>query len=291
MPFDPDPAASSTPDDSPIDLEGAPVSWPPLPAGLPGPVGIPPSGTTPGRPPPGLLDVLLPWSALTGGPAAEPAALGRIGPVTPSQVRQLIGLATHHPGTVWRLLLLDDDGYAQAIERIRVRGSPADQIRAGPPTTPVIGRMTVTISASAVSRDQHNGGTGLRASLLRAAARAAGRVQARQVADTAAGGCAHRGATTAYRPGPRLREFVVARDGTCTFPPCGQPAWRADLDHTLPWHLGGPTCACNLSAGCRTHHKIKQLPDWKLDQPQPGILRWTTPAGRSYTVQPNRYPS
>ena len=104
------------------------------------------------------------------------------------------------------------------------------------------------------------------------------------------GGCGHQNATTAYRPTPRLREFVVARDGTCTFPPCGQPAWRADLDHTIPWHRGGPTCGCNLSARCRTHHKIKQLPGWRLSQPRLDTMVWTTPAGRTYIVEPNRYP-
>ena len=277
-------------DDEGIDLDGAPVSWPPLPTGLLAPLsGVPPPRPKPGCPPPGLLDVLLPWSALTASPAPEPAVLGRIGPVTPIQTRQLLDLAVRHPATQWRIIVTDDDGYARAIERIRVR-SPAGKIRAGPPTTPVIGRMTITIRADAVGRDQRLMGTGLRASLLRAAARAAARARVSEATDAAAGGCTHDSASVAYRPAPRLREFVVARDATCTFPPCGQPAWRADLDHAIPWHRGGPTCACNLSARCRTHHKIKQLPGWRLDQPQPGTLRWTTPAGRTYAVQPNRYP-
>ena len=73
-------------------------------------------------------------------------------------------------------------------------------------------------------------------------------------------------------------------------PVCGQPAWRTDLDHTLPWHKGGLTCACNLGGNCRTHHKIKQLPGWHLQQPQPGVFRWTTPTGRSYQVRPDPYP-
>jgi hypothetical protein len=112
----------------------------------------------------------------------------------------------------------------------------------------------------------------------------------RAEAAQADGHCTHQSATVAYRPASRLRELVAARDGTCAFPPCGQPAWRADLDHTVPWHLGGLTCACNLGARCRTHHQIKQLPGWRLEQPQPGALRWTTAAGRTYGAEPHRYP-
>jgi hypothetical protein len=87
-----------------------------------------------------------------------------------------------------------------------------------------------------------------------------------------------------------LREFVAARDGTCRSPTCGQPAWRGDLDHTVPWQDGGLTCSCNLGGVCRTHHKIKQLPGWRLEQLAPGHFRWTTPAGRQYDVRPDSYP-
>jgi hypothetical protein len=30
-------------------------------------------------------------------------------------------------------------------------------------------------------------------------------------------------------------------------------------------------------------------PGWKLEQPEPGVMRWTTPAGRSYTTNPTVY--
>jgi hypothetical protein len=33
----------------------------------------------------------------------------------------------------------------------------------------------------------------------------------------------------------------------------------------------------------------KQAPGWTLIQPQPGVMRWTTPAGRSYTTRPTVY--
>ncbi|MGH3304340.1 MAG: hypothetical protein ACRDOK_22210, partial [Streptosporangiaceae bacterium] len=200
-------------------------------------------------------------------------------------------------------------GHAQGVERLRLPGS-GSSLRAGPGNgAPVIGRITVTIpdrvvgcqpcatgpAARGASRGDPagphtDGSDALAAALLRAAARAADRARAARAANQAAAGCAHHSATAVYRPSPRLRELVVARDLTCTFPPCGQPAWNADLDHTVAWQRGGPTCNCNLGGRCRTHHKIKQLPGWKLEQSQAGIFRWTTPAGHSYLVQPYRYP-
>jgi hypothetical protein len=73
--------------------------------------------------------------------------------------------------------------------------------------------------------------------------------QARRLAaaaDAAAGGCAHTTAGSAYRPPLRLKEYIAARDLTCRFLRCRQPAWRGDLDHTIPFDDGGMTCRCNL---------------------------------------------
>jgi len=78
---------------------------------------------------------------------------------------------------------------------------------------------------------------------------------------------------------------------TCRSPICGQPAWRADLDHTVPYDQGGRTCRCNIGGGCRRHHQLKQHPRWKLDQPRPGHFTWTTPAGRTYATEPDTHPS
>jgi hypothetical protein len=284
--------------DDPVDADRAPVTWPLLPAVLPNAAMSPTYNRASGRPPPGLLDVLLPWSAFTCA-SSEPAILGRIGPVTPQQAWQLLDLATRHPGTQWRVILTDDSGHAQAVERLRASWSAApSETRAGPMTTaPTIGRVTVTVPEDAISSESNGRASldGLPGALLRAASRAAASARAVRLANEAAGGfahsgCAHSVGTAAYRPSPRLREFVAARDLTCTFPTCGQPAWRADLDHTVPWHRGGPTCRCNLGGRCRTHHKIKQLPGWNLEQTVAGTFRWTTPSGRAYTVGPYRYP-
>jgi hypothetical protein len=104
------------------------------------------------------------------------------------------------------------------------------------------------------------------------------------------GDCAHRRQTTAYRPGPGLRHLIEIRQRTCSAPGCRRPARRCDLDHTIPFDQGGRTCECGLAPLCRRHHRAKQAPGWQLDQPEPGVLVWTAPSGRTYPVQPDTYP-
>ena len=100
----------------------------------------------------------------------------------------------------------------------------------------------------------------------------------------AVGCCAHHRETRGYQLTPRLRHLIEIRDRTCTFPGCRRPATRCDKDHTLAYDQGGRTCECNISPLCRAHHKVKQAQGWHLEQPAPGVLQWTTPAGRRYTT-------
>jgi hypothetical protein len=331
-------------------LTGPDPQWPALgviPPGLARPPRTqpgtgPPGNGTPGngppgswRPVPGLLDVTLPWATLAGLSTA-PGTLGRIGPITALQARQLTHAAEADPATQWRIIITSTAGHAIAVTRIRRRpgggphpASPArdgpgpardgpgpardarGQARDGPlPGMGLVGRVTLTISQDTLTSSQRpRGGTGgpgppggqqsaggtgppggIAAAAFRAAARALAQALAQADADTAAGGCAHGGQTHAYRPPPRLRDHITARDLTCRFPPCRQPAWRADLDHTQPFDDGGRTCRCNLGGGCRRHHQLKQHPRWKLTQPQPGTFTWTTPTGRTYTTGPGTQP-
>jgi len=41
---------------------------------------------------------------------------------------------------------------------------------------------------------------------------------------------------------------------------------------------------------CRHHHRCKQAEGWRLEQPEPGVLVWRTPSGRSYATGPTTYP-
>jgi Domain of unknown function (DUF222) len=284
-------------DEDDLSLIGPVPDWPELGA-------IPPALARPhkepdGRPVPGLLDVTLPWATLAGLPGGGPGILGRIGPITPVQARQVAAAGEHDPAAQWRIIVTNAAGQAIAVARIRrqrPRAGPGPA-RDGPPRPAgLVGRVTLTISQNTVSEQTADraGGPGppggIAMTALRAAARALGHALAQADADAAAGGCAHIGESPGYRPAPRLREYIAARDVTCRSPVCGQPAWRADLDHTTPYDQGGRTCRCNMGGGCRRHHQLKQHPRWKLEQTTPGVFTWTTPAGRTYTTGPDSYP-
>ena len=103
--------------------------------------------------------------------------------------------------------------------------------------------------------------------------------------------CAHPHQTPRYRPSPTLRHLVEIQQPACSFPGCRRPAHHCDLDHTTPYHQGGPTCTCNLAPLCRRHHRAKQAHGWQLQQPQPAVMIWTLPHGRSYRTTPDRYPT
>ncbi|HEY1640131.1 MAG TPA: DUF222 domain-containing protein [Streptosporangiaceae bacterium] len=318
------PASEATPSDPPPPRgfadeadDGVELPWVPLPgtvAQRPPVYGSPPS---PDRRPPGQLDLTIPWTVLTGQ-ATSPAQLSRLGPITAAQALPLARLAALDPHASWRVILTSPAGHAMAVERVRrlSPGRPGDTSRpaATGRAAGVTGRVTVTIPAVALGRPPRQSAQpgsaavaetrpkevqaeevrtegqdeGIRAAILRAARRAAARAEQASTADSAApGGCAHSNASGAYRPSPRLRELIDARDQTCRQPRCRQPARQSDLDHTVPYDQGGRTCSCNLGAYCRTHHQIKQQPGWQVTQPQPGVFHLTTPAGRTYAAGPD----
>ena len=105
----------------------------------------------------------------------------------------------------------------------------------------------------------------------------------------ARGPCDHARAETGYHPSRALQHLIRARSATCTAPGCRRPAARCDLDHTVPWDQGGRTCECGLAPLCRHHHRCKQAQGWRLAQPEPGVLVWHTPAGRTYATAPTVY--
>ncbi len=219
----------------------------------------------------GLLDLTLPWAVLallsTG-----PGLLGRIGPITATQAARLADAAAADPAAQWRIIVTTPAGQAIAVSRVPRRALARD----GPATgAGLTGRITLIISeddlTSPPGQDLPAGlaAGGIVAAALRAARRALARAREQARADAAAGGSAHARQSQSCRPPPRLQEFVVARDLTCRFPGCGQPAWRGDLDHTVAWP-----------------HRLKQLRDWALRQTSPGTFEWTTPSGRTYPATP-----
>ena len=87
-----------------------------------------------------------------------------------------------------------------------------------------------------------------------------------------------------YIPPQDLQDFLIARDRTCRFPGCRQPAHLADLDHAIPWEEGGTTSAENLGALCRRHHNLKTHKGWKLINQSDGACTWISPTGQEYFI-------
>jgi len=118
--------------------------------------------------------------------------------------------------------------------------------------------------------------------------------------------------TQSYRPGADLTRTVIARDVTCTFPGCRQPAARCQIDHRIPYRHDRPhgttgvagdgasvdhpcahdaadvqTCLENLHALCTHHHQAKTKGWWQVTwDPHSGISTWTDRHGLTYARHP-----
>ena len=106
-------------------------------------------------------------------------------------------------------------------------------------------------------------------------------------------------AVNAYEVPDRLRAQVEHRDDGCRFPWCGRTG-RYDLDHIQPYQWTDPqpdpdspgssdpppaqTSTDNLARLCRFHHRVKTHTAWTYRRDLTGVLRWTSPLGRSYAV-------
>jgi Domain of unknown function (DUF222) len=88
-----------------------------------------------------------------------------------------------------------------------------------------------------------------------------------------------------YTPPTLLRDLVKIRDRTCRFPGCTRHARYCDIDHRVPWPLG-PTCDTNCHCLCKRHHRAKHEGGWNVEVHGLGHYRWTSPSGRTYTVEP-----
>ncbi len=104
------------------------------------------------------------------------------------------------------------------------------------------------------------------------------------------GSCSHARQSPGYVWPAALRHLIEIRQRTCTAPGCRRPAARCDIDHTVPFDQGGPTCECNGGPLCRSHHRAKQAPGWHLAQDQPGVMTWRLPSGRAHTTTGHAHP-
>jgi hypothetical protein len=283
---DPDPGCEAEWPDTPEFLAPGPSERAGAADRGPGVAGL--AGVRPAAGAGGLLGLTVPYATLAGL-SAGPGKLTRLGVVTAGQARYLARLAAADPVCRWRVIVTDPAGQAIAVAHVPRAGPDHD-----PPSVGLASSVTLTISADGLDQcDPPSPDLRLARVLalaLAAARRAAAEAAEQAKTDADAGGCAHGKASSTYRPPPRIRELVRARDGTCRFAPCRRPAGQSDLDHTVPFDQGGITCSCNIGPECRFHHQLKQHPRWQLTQPAPGVFRWTTPAGRSYVVYPDPHP-
>jgi hypothetical protein len=248
----------------------------------------------------------VPWRTLAGW-GSEPGELSRIGPVTAGVAHDLALAAAADVTCEWRVIVVGPPGRALAVTTVRRVGSRArGRGRSAAPAAAsgsghiaavpgVVGRVTLTIPAGLLSfvpmpSTQALAGSEVLAKVLGTALRAGAKALSARRPWTGPGSCTHQEASPGYQVPDSMRALVEARDQTCGFPTCRQPAWRCEQDHTVAYRLGGATCPCNLSAECSRHHHLKHLPNWRLEQPRPGTLTWTTPARLTHTVTPGPYP-
>jgi hypothetical protein len=202
--------------------------------------------------------LIVPWDPDLGRPSGE-AELPGFGMLDEEDTMDLLRAAGDNPDNRWCVTVTDGpDGTAAAHGCAPGRHTLDD----------------VTAGQDGVGQD---GAGGL-----------AARLKVR-LTPIAKGTCDHAQAEPGYRPSRKLRHLVSARNNRCTAPGCGRPAAACDQDHTTPWDDGGITCECGLAPLCRHHHQVKQALGWRLEQPEPGVLVWTSPAGLTRTTGPSSY--
>ena len=218
------------------------------------------------------------WLGWTESPGDVPG----YGPVDADDSRTLAGLLAQRPGNQWCVTLTDPAGHpiAHACARHGPPGPPGRATATPGESTPAP-RPRATSQPVTRSPGQPPTHTTPVPDWLRGLTFAT--LQTRD--------CTHPRESRGYQPAPSLRHLIQIRNPTCTGPGCRRPATRCDLDHATPYDRGGRTCECNMHPLCRWHHRAKQTYGWRLGQPQPGVLVWTTPSGRAYTTTPTRYPS
>jgi hypothetical protein len=214
-----------------------------------------------------LVTITAPIGTLLGQ-SDEPAEVGGFGLVDARTARDLVTAASMNPHTRWCVTALHPDGTAAA------HGCARGQHSAPP--------GTVDLTATCGNSPGPDPPPGMRPQEYLRGLRI-------RMIPIARGRCDHAQAEAGYQPSRKLEHLIGARSTRCTAPACSRPAARCDKDHTIAWHNGGLTCECNLAPLCRHHHRCKQAEGWWLEQPEPGVLKCRTPAGRTYTTTPTSY--
>ena len=227
----------------------------------------------------------VPLATLTGL-ADRPGELAGLGPVDPWLARDLAAATAANPTSTWCVTVTDEHGHA--IGHGCARPEPKSHRKrseTGPPGG-TGNRDGPGFSFTPANRDGPPGGYGTW--ILRTPGDGPDLLVTLDPLTTQ--DCDHRFESRGHDPGVKLRHLSQVRHATCTSPVCRRPASQADFEHNTPYEAGGRTCLCNGGPKCRHDHRLKQHPKWQVDQLPNGIFRWTTPAGRTYTAEPTRYP-
>ena len=238
-------------------------------------------------PVPALVNLLVPIGTYLGWSTA-PAQAGSWGLLDADETRHITRAAARHPRTRWCVTITGPGGTAIAHacthgQHPWIADLPADAAHSAhlahpPPDAPA------QLSADGAQPAQSAHPPPQAAAQLATLFRRLG-VTFRPIAE---GACDHASAESQYLPSRALRHLVRARTATCTAPGCLAQAVHCDIDHTAP-HPAGATCQCNLAPKCRRHHRCKQAPGWRVEQPEPGVMRWTLPSGRTHITTPTEY--
>jgi Domain of unknown function (DUF222) len=220
-------------------------------------------------PTPAVINLLVHAGTLFGWDTTPSQASG-FGLLNPAETRDLVRAASMHPQTRWCMTAIGPDGTAVAHGC-----SPGQHPWSPAPPDPEASPPPPPLRDGPYARKAEQFFEFVRALHLR-------------FEPIAKGTCDHRHTEEHYTPSRKLQHLVRARSATCTAPGCQAQAVYADLDHTTPYPEGS-TDECNLGPKCRTHHRAKQAPGWKVEQPEPGVFRWTFPSGRTHTTRPSTY--
>ena len=91
---------------------------------------------------------------------------------------------------------------------------------------------------------------------------------------------------TRYKVPKDLKRFLRVRDKTCRFPGCNRSAAHCDIDHLLDWQFDGLTAHDNLAHLCPACHALKSETGWRVKHLGDGLLKWTSPTGRTFVSEP-----
>ena len=190
---------------------------------------------------------------------------------------------TCQPTETWSLLSADNKR-ADALTAIlsQALASNVDQVR--PHRRPVTVNVTIdlpTLLGLAENPGQLSGYGAIPASVARELASDA--TWKRFITDPQTGNLLDYGREK-YEPPQALVDFLLARDRTCRFPGCRQPASKSDIDPAQSWETGGETKPENLGLLCRRHHRLKTHGRWALMSNSDGSCEWTSPVGKKYFV-------